>query len=147
MSHIRLRQYCGASRLVVPRAWSILLAVVMLPFATLGASHGASAQTVPDTNAVWVGEQGAASYYGSQHQGRRTAAGTKFDQRQLTAAHPWLPFGTRVRVTELGSGKSVIVTITDRLYSKKRIIDLSTAAAKLLGMMRAGVVHVSLAPA
>lgn len=143
MSQIRLRRYCGASRLVVPRAWSILLALIVLPFVSLGAS----AQKTPDSQAGWVSEQGAASYYGSQHQGRRTAFGTKFDQRNLTAAHPWLPFGTKVKVTELGTGKSVIVTITDRLYSKKRIIDLSTAAARLLGMMRAGVAHVSLAPA
>jgi rare lipoprotein A len=64
----------------------------------------------------------------------------------LTAAHPWLPFGTKVCVTVLSTGKSVIVTITDRLYSRRRVIDLSTAAAQMLGMMRAGIIRVSLSP-
>ena len=64
----------------------------------------------------------------------------------LTAAHPWLPFGTKVLVTVVSTGKSVIVTITDRLYSKRRVIDLSTAAAQILGMMRAGIIRVSLSP-
>jgi rare lipoprotein A len=93
-----------------------------------------------------VGELGTASFYGSWHQGKRTAFGTRFDQWKLTAAHPWLPFGTKVRVTDVDSGKSVIVTITDRLYSDRCIIDLSTAAARALGMMRVGLTKVSLEP-
>jgi rare lipoprotein A len=142
MSLEQLRRYCGSARAVVLRDWSILLAAIMLPLAPLGAS----AQTVPDSKAAWMGEVGTASYYGSRHQGRRTASGARFDQAKLTAAHPWLPFGTRVRVTVVDTGKSVIVTITDRLYSKRRVIDLSTAAASMLGMLRAGVMHVSLMP-
>jgi rare lipoprotein A len=128
---------------VALRDWTILLAAIVLPLAPVGAS----AQEVPDSRAAWVGESGTASYYGNRHQGKRTAAGTRFDQRMLTAAHPWLPFGTKVCVTVLSTGKSVIVTITDRLPSKRRVIDLSTAAAQILGIMRAGVIQVSLAPA
>ena len=64
----------------------------------------------------------------------------------LTAAHRWLPFGTKVRVTLAATGKAVIVTITDRLYSKRRVIDLSTAAAATLGILHAGIAQVSLSP-
>lgn len=98
------------------------------------------------TSAAWVGETGTASYYGINCQGRRAASGIRFDKRALTAAHPWLPFGTRVRVTLAGSGRSVIVTITDRLYSSHRIVDLSVAAARELGMIHAGLAEVTLLP-
>jgi rare lipoprotein A len=138
----RLWRYCGGGRAVVLRECAILLAAVVLPLTPVDAS----AQEVPGAKAAWVGEAGTASYYGNRHQGRPTASGARFDQRLLTAAHAWLPFGTKVRVTVVGSGKSVIVTITDRLYSHRRVIDLSTAAAQMLGMMRAGVTEVSLVP-
>lgn len=100
---------------------------------------------VPDPG--WSGETGVASYYGRAHNGRMTAAGIPFNEAALTAAHPWLPFGTQVRVTLEGTGRSVIVTITDRLYSSRRIVDLSLAAARYLGMIRQGVAVVSLSPA
>jgi rare lipoprotein A len=98
-----------------------------------------------DTSA-WVGEAGKASYYGPAYDGRRSASGARFDQMALTAAHPWLPFGTKVRVTLAGSSRSVVVTITDRLYSSRRIVDLSLAAARALGMIRRGVAEVTLVP-
>jgi rare lipoprotein A len=142
MSLEQLRRYCGSARTLALRDWSILLAALMLPLAPLGAS----AQIVPASKAAWIGEAGTASFYGNRHQGRRTASGVRFDQRKLTAAHPWLPFGTKVRVTALDTGRSVIVTITDRLHSTRRVIDLSTAAARILGMMRIGVTEVSLIP-
>jgi rare lipoprotein A len=138
----RLWRYCGSGRAVVLRDWAILLAAIALPLTPVGAS----AQEVPSSKAAFVGESGTASYYGNRHQGRPTASGARFDQRMLTAAHAWLPFGTKVRVTVLNTGKSVIVTITDRLYSHRRVIDLSTAAAGMLGMLRAGVTEVSLVP-
>ncbi|MGE0417597.1 MAG: septal ring lytic transglycosylase RlpA family protein [Acetobacteraceae bacterium] len=97
-------------------------------------------------NAAWVREVGTASYYGKAHHGRRTASGKRFDQNALTAAHPWLPFGTRVRVTHKASGRSVVVEITDRLYSRRRIVDLSVGAARELGMIREGVAQVTLDP-
>ena len=90
---------------------------------------------------------GTASYYGRAHQGRRTASGERFDHNMLTAAHSWLPFGTKVRVTLAGTSRSVVVVITDRLSSARRVIDLSVAAAQLLGMMRQGLATVSLTPA
>ena len=114
MSLERLRRYYGSGRVVALREWAILLAAIALPLAPTDAS----AQDVPTTQATWVSEAGFASYYGNRHQGRRTASGARFDQRKLTAAHPWLPFGTKVRVTALETGKAVIVTITDRLYSQ-----------------------------
>lgn len=111
--------------------------------------HGAAAQTMRDADAtVWKPEVGAASYYGvPAGRYRRTASGSRFDPNALTAAHPWLPFGTKVRVTVEQTGRSVVVTITDRLPGRRRIIDLSVGAARLLGILRAGVVEVALAPA
>jgi rare lipoprotein A len=94
----------------------------------------------------WVGETGTASYYGPAYHGRRSASGIRFDQMALTAAHPWLPFGTKVRVILAGTDRSVVVTITDRLNSSHRVVDLSVAAARQLGMMRRGVAEVSLLP-
>ncbi len=64
----------------------------------------------------------------------------------LTAAHPWLPFGTKVKVSLAGTRSAVIVTITDRLSSNRRIVDLSVAAARQLGMINRGLAEVSLHP-
>jgi rare lipoprotein A len=101
---------------------------------------------VDDPN-LWLGERGAASYYGQKEDGRMSASGQRFDKRLLTAAHPWLPFGTKVRVTLGGTERSIVVTITDRLYSRRRILDLSVAAARQLGIIQRGVAEVTLAPA
>lgn len=88
---------------------------------------------------------GAASYYGREFHGGATASGEKFDMNALTAAHKTLPFGTRVRVTNLANKKSVVVRINDRgPFVKGRIIDLSYAAAKKIGMVEAGVVRVEI---
>jgi rare lipoprotein A len=90
-------------------------------------------------------QTGEASWYGAQHQGKRTASGTLYDQAKLTAAHRSLPFGTRVNVTNLANGKSVKVEITDRgPYVGNRIIDLSRAAAQSLGMVESGTANVRL---
>lgn len=87
--------------------------------------------------------EGQASYYGAKHQGKRTASGERFDQNQLTAAHRTLPFGSRVRVTNLNNDKSVLVRINDRgPYARSRLIDLSHKAAEQLDMLRAGVAPV-----
>jgi len=88
-------------------------------------------------------ETGVASWYGDEWQGRITASGQPFDDRKLTAAHRTLPLNTRVRVTNLKTGQSVEVTITDRgPYTDGRVIDLSKAAAKKLGMVKEGLVPV-----
>ena len=83
--------------------------------------------------------QGQASYYGPGLHGRRTASGERFDRGALTAAHPSLPFGTRVRVHNLATGHSVDVRINDRgPFTRHRIIDLSEAAARRIGLHRKG---------
>jgi rare lipoprotein A len=102
--------------------------------------------SAPDTALPWVGETGTASYYGPAYHGRRAASGSRFDQEALTAAHPWLPFGTKVKVTLAGTGRTVIVIITDRLYGSRRIVDLSVAAARQLGMISRGIAQVTLLP-
>ncbi len=88
-------------------------------------------------------QTGVASYYGSRHHGKRTASGERFDQHSLTAAHRQLPFGTRVKITNLGNNDSVVVRINDRgPYTRGRLIDVSQAAAKQLGMLRSGTARV-----
>ena len=85
---------------------------------------------------------GLASYYGS---GERTATGERFDPSGMTAAHRTLPFGTRVRVTRVDTGDSVVVRINDRgPFKPGRVIDLSEGAARNLGMMGAGLANVRL---
>lgn len=89
--------------------------------------------------------RGEASYYGRGFHGRKTASGEKFDMHALTAAHRTLPMGTRVRVTNLDNGRTVVVRINDRgPFHKRRIIDVSYAAAHKLDMLRSGVVPVKL---
>ncbi|WP_193367590.1 septal ring lytic transglycosylase RlpA family protein [Pelagibius marinus] len=86
---------------------------------------------------------GLASWYGPGFHGRRTASGKRFDMAALTAAHRSLPFGSRVRVTNLANGRSVIVRINDRgPYVKPRIIDLSRAAARELDFLEDGITRV-----
>jgi rare lipoprotein A len=88
-------------------------------------------------------QTGIASWYGFHWQGRRTASGTRFDTRLLTAAHRSLPLNTIVRVTNLLNGRSVEVTVNDRgPYVGHRVIDLSEAAAKRLDMVKKGLVPV-----
>jgi rare lipoprotein A len=88
---------------------------------------------------------GMASWYGSMWNGKKTASGETFDENLLTACHRTLPFGTKVKVTNLRSGKSVIVKINDRgTMTPSRIIDLSSSAARQLGMINAGVAKVKL---
>jgi rare lipoprotein A len=84
---------------------------------------------------------GKASYYGNES-GSRTASGQRFNQNALTAAHRSLPFGTKLRVTH--RGQSVVVTINDRgPFIKGRVLDLSTGAARAIGLTGAGVGHVT----
>jgi rare lipoprotein A len=92
-------------------------------------------------------EQGTASYYADKFVGRTTANGEIYDHEQLTAAHPSLPFGTRVRVTRIDHADepAVVVHVNDRgPFQRGRIIDLSKAAARQLEMIREGVVEVQL---
>lgn len=88
---------------------------------------------------------GHASYYGNELAGRRTASGERFNPADMTAAHRTVAFGTRVRVTHLGNGREVVVRVNDRgPWGGGRIIDISYAAAKELGMHRSGTAKVKL---
>ncbi|KPA93445.1 MULTISPECIES: septal ring lytic transglycosylase RlpA family protein [Pseudomonas] len=88
-------------------------------------------------------ETGTASYYGRQHHGKRTASGEPFNQNGLTAAHRQLPFGTRVKVTNLANDRSVVVRINDRgPHTRGRLIDVSRQAAEELGMLQSGTARV-----
>jgi len=83
-------------------------------------------------------QEGLAVWYGPGFHGRRTASGEVYDMHTLTAAHPTLPFGTRVRVTNLKNGRSVVVRVNDRgPFGGRYIIDLSYAAAKAIGALSA----------
>ncbi len=111
-----------------------------------GAVH--TAAFVEDSPATTGGQQsGLASWYGGQRwHGNRTSSGDTYDQDALTAAHANLPMGTRVRVTLVDSGRNVVVTINDRPGTRRRIIDLSRAAARELGILDRGVAMVTLNP-
>lgn len=84
--------------------------------------------------------EGGISYYGPGFHGKQTANGERYDQNGMTAAHKHLPFGTRLRVTDLKTGNSVVVRVNDRgPYSDGRVLDLSVGAAKKLGVTKRGV--------
>lgn len=92
-----------------------------------------------------ITETGKASYYADKFQGRKTASGEVFRQRRMTAAHPSIRFGTKVKVKNLDNGRTIKVRINDRgPFVAGRIIDLSRKAAGKLGMTRAGVANVKI---
>jgi len=95
-----------------------------------------------DAAGTRTASQGLASFYS---EGTRTASGEKFDPNELTAAHPTLPFGTRLRVTNVATGRSVTVRVNDRgPYVAGRVVDVSYSAAQSLGMVGKGVANVKL---
>jgi rare lipoprotein A len=101
----------------------------------------------PPAQAPSVGliEVGVASWYGPGYNGKRTSSGERFDQDDLTAAHASWQFGTRVRVTFLSTGRSVVVRINDRFPNHKgRVIDLSRGAARQIGLIGPGTGRVRL---
>jgi rare lipoprotein A len=90
-----------------------------------------------------AGQEGMATYYSPRLAGHRTASGERYDPNQFTAAHPVIPFGTHVRVNRTdGVSRTVIVRVNDRCKGRKKIIDVSEAAARQLDMMRVGMVPV-----
>lgn len=102
-------------------------------------------QTIPPHNQSIISSSfgGQASWYGPGFHGRLTANGERYNQNAMTAAHRSLKFGTRVRVTNLNNGRSVVVRINDRgPFIKGRVIDVSAAAARTLNMMHSGVAPV-----
>ena len=120
----------------------ILIASIIL-------AGGCAQQKAPSTSPASIDrrltETGQASWYGKAHHGQRTASGEPFDMHTLTAAHRTLPFGTIVRVTNLGNGRSVNVRINDRgPFLHGRIIDLSYEAAVRLGIVSTGTARVEI---
>ena len=118
-----------------------LVPIVILAAATIAGS--ALGQTAEDP--VVFKEEGQASYYGGQFHGRPTASGEPFDQNAMTAAHPKLPLGAEVTVTDPATSKQVEVEVNDRgPYVDGRAIDLSQGAARQLGITREGVAPVAI---
>lgn len=114
-----------------PRGWLALAVLALaLPF-------GAQATVTV--------QEGLASWYGERFHARPTASGELFDATAMTMAHPTLPFGTQVKVTNLRNGRTVVLRVNDRgPFIGSRIADLSQAAASYLGMLRRGLAHVRL---
>ncbi|HEY4242622.1 MAG TPA: septal ring lytic transglycosylase RlpA family protein [Kofleriaceae bacterium] len=116
-----------------------ITAVVLL--SACASPQKSSARTAHTGNVQY----GNATWYGKEAQGGPTASGERFDRHQYTAAHRTLPLGTIVKVTNQRNGRSIEVRINDRgPYAKGRVIDLSEAAARVLGMIDAGVVPVEI---
>jgi len=97
----------------------------------------------------WSSFETLASHYGGRHNGRLTASGAVFDENEFTAASPWIEFGKKIRVTNIANGRSVVVRVTDRGPHPRlgRGLDLSTAAAREIGLLRPGVAPVRIGPA
>jgi rare lipoprotein A len=121
------------------RSRTLAAGFVVLLAGHAGTQH-ASARPEPGTAFRQVG---LASWYGPGFHGRRTASGERFDQNELTAAHRQLPLGSEVTVTNLENGRSIVVAINDRgPYVDGRVIDLSKAAARRLGIVEDGLAKV-----
>jgi rare lipoprotein A len=126
-----------------PAAAEALLALA------LALAGGCATTAPPSRSSITVvtpasgGFEGKASWYGKEQHGGPTASGERFDMYALTCAHRTLPMGTRLRVTNLRNGRSVVVRVNDRgPYGRGRVLDLSYAAARALDMLTAGVVAV-----
>jgi rare lipoprotein A len=133
-------------------ALSVALCQLFLPLQTLPLQAQETAiqnnqeENVPSDKVV-AGEKGIATYYAKRYKGAKTSSGARYHPDKLTAASPDLPLGSKVRVKNLVNGKEVLVTINDRCRRRKLPnIDLSRAAAKLLGFLGMGVTRVSINP-
>jgi len=123
----------------------LLLRAMVLGLMVSIAACATSALPPPSPPAAIFQQTGLASFYAARLNGRRTASGERYDKHAMTAAHRHLPFGTVVRVVNLKNGRKVEVRINDRgPYRKGRIIDLSHAAAKHLGMLKDGLARVEI---
>ena len=128
------------------RAFSAMLIPLLLTVSAAAQEADVTDAALADVEEVTEIDGGMASYYGNELAGNRTASGERFDPRGLTAAHRTLPFGSMVRVTNVSNGDSVVVRINDRgPFSHGRVIDISHAAAREIGMHRSGTARVKLA--
>jgi rare lipoprotein A len=111
--------------------------------AILAAAAIAAACAFAPVTAAAFPQVGMGSYYGQELHGRRTASGERFNQSALTAAHRTARFGTWLKVTNLANGRSVIVRVNDRgPFTRGRVVDISAAAARQIGMHGRGVARV-----
>ena len=115
---------------------------LFVPNRRVAVAHAAFTPHDNNAAATRTASQGLASFYS---EGARTASGEKFNANELTAAHPTLPFGTKLRVTNVSNGQSVTVRVNDRgPYVPGRVVDVSYSAARTLGMVGGGVAKVKL---
>ena len=115
---------------------------LFVPDRRVAVAHAAFTPHDNNAAATRTASQGLASFYS---EGARTASGEKFNANELTAAHPTLPFGTKLRVTNVSNGQSVTVRVNDRgPYVPGRVVDVSYSAARTLGMVGGGVAKVKL---
>jgi rare lipoprotein A len=136
----------GSLRVDPATSAAVIELVPLQPDASVTAAATADADAPASAPVETVLGQGSASYYAAKFNGRRTASGETFDNREMTAAHRTLPFGSLVRVTNPANGKSVVVRINDRgPFTRGRLIDVSRAAAEELGMVARGHATVELA--
>jgi len=113
-----------------------LIVTILVTLATVSTFGVVSGQT---------GEEGVANFYSDKFQGKKTAGGEVYDKDGLTASHKKLPYGTKVKVTNIATGKSVVVTINDRMKaSNPAVIDVTRRAADELGFAKAGKAKVRL---
>ncbi|WP_230530357.1 septal ring lytic transglycosylase RlpA family protein [Microvirga roseola] len=125
---------------------------LMVPLLFVAACNTTAANDPSTTGSIsqadYKGEEfqkGKASWYGPGFHGRKTASGERFNSMAMTAAHPSLPFGTRLRVVNEENGRSVIVRVNDRgPFVHRRVIDLAKGPAQTLGLISSGTAFVSL---
>lgn len=123
----------------------VLLALFLVGCSSHSGSPNRESRDLPRPRSTDTVQYGKASWYGDKEHGNRAASGEVFDRYAYTAAHKELPFGTVVRVTNLDNGKRVEVRINDRgPHVKGRVIDLSYAPAKSIGLLRSGVADVKI---
>lgn len=118
------------------RAKPLRLAAILVMLVAAAMAGNAAAQT---------GEEGVANFYSDKFEGKKTASGEVYDKNGLTASHKKLPYGTKVKVTNVENGKSVVVTVNDRMAPKNAaVIDVTRRAAEELGFVKAGKAKVKL---
>jgi len=117
------------------KAWDRSIAVAVVLFVVLGMAGIAAAQS----------QEGVANMYSDSLQGKKTSSGEPYDKNGLTAAHKKLAYGTKVKVTNVANGKSVVVTVNDRLgKSSPAVIDVTRRAAEELDFVKSGKTKVQL---
>jgi rare lipoprotein A len=114
----------------------LMIASLVVALATVVTTSLAVAQTA---------EEGIANFYSDKFEGKKTASGEVYDKNGLTASHKKLPYGTKVKVTNVENGKSVVVTVNDRMgTSNPAVIDVTRRAAEELGFVQSGKAKVKL---